>query len=474
MTHPIHRFATSALGTLATVGILCSVAPASLAQEGAKKPATETPKAAGKEAGKKKKAYTPPKLETGVDLGKIKPKAREVPVVKQPTPDERLNERVRAAAASGADKREGPFGRGAFDAGTERFDFGELVEGVEASHTFKLRNGGEGDLVIKRIKPSCGCTLADTLIASPGAEPVVYEPGKPIPPGSEIEVHATLKTKGKRGNASSSIALYTDDPDNAVFRLHLSSQVQSVLEVEPSQINFGHSTPGEKLEGKLSFKNPTGKRFILSVADDQVVPDEMTIDLVAVEPDAEGRSDRWEATVNLGPGLQEGVRNYPLHFVSDMPMVGAVADEATGAVPTYDVRSYAMAQVIGVVFAQPSFVNFSLVRPGQVVARTFRVATRELDYQFPENPEVSIKGFRGEFEYPDNVETTIRMAEDRKSFEVDVRVLDLPEDLEGSFAGFIEVGVKHPTKESLQVRFSGICRKAVGEPTPVRGAQGPK
>jgi hypothetical protein len=42
-------------------------------------------------------------------------------------------------------------------------DFGTVVEGKVVAHTFKLRNEGSADLVIKNVSPACGCTASEHI-----------------------------------------------------------------------------------------------------------------------------------------------------------------------------------------------------------------------------------------------------------------------------------------------------------------------
>ena len=41
-----------------------------------------------------------------------------------------------------------------------RFDFGDIQEGQVVSHSFEIFNSGDEDLIINKVKASCGCTAA--------------------------------------------------------------------------------------------------------------------------------------------------------------------------------------------------------------------------------------------------------------------------------------------------------------------------
>src|SRR5512146_626544 len=59
------------------------------------------------------------------------------------------------------------FGSGAASAaepkvviGQDRFDFGEVFEDRQLSHTFVVKNAGSAPLEITKVDPDCACTVA--------------------------------------------------------------------------------------------------------------------------------------------------------------------------------------------------------------------------------------------------------------------------------------------------------------------------
>lgn len=65
-------------------------------------------------------------------------------------------------------------------------DYGHIQEGQKLEVTFSFKNVGQSNLVIKSVRPSCGCTAAEP-------------PAKPIPPGGTGEITATFDSKGRKG-----------------------------------------------------------------------------------------------------------------------------------------------------------------------------------------------------------------------------------------------------------------------------------
>jgi len=65
-------------------------------------------------------------------------------------------------------------------------NFGTINEGQKLDVSFRFRNTGTTPLVIGRVQPSCGCTVAE-------------QPKEPIAPGAEGQIRATFNSEGRPG-----------------------------------------------------------------------------------------------------------------------------------------------------------------------------------------------------------------------------------------------------------------------------------
>jgi hypothetical protein len=65
-------------------------------------------------------------------------------------------------------------------------NFGTIPEGQKLEVAFRFRNTGTMPLVIVKVQPSCGCTVAD-------------QPTEPIAPGGEGQIKAIFNSKGHAG-----------------------------------------------------------------------------------------------------------------------------------------------------------------------------------------------------------------------------------------------------------------------------------
>jgi len=74
-------------------------------------------------------------------------------------------------------------------------DFGDINEGDKVETTFKFKNTGKSELIITKIKGSCGCTVPSNWKR------------EPIMPGEESEFTVSFNSKGKPNKQQKTITL---------------------------------------------------------------------------------------------------------------------------------------------------------------------------------------------------------------------------------------------------------------------------
>lgn len=92
-------------------------------------------------------------------------------------------------------------------------EFGTIEEGTMASYEFEFKNTGDAALVLKNVKPSCGCTTPEW-------------PKKPIMPGEKAHIKAIYNSKGRPGRFHKSISVTTNIPDNPTIVLYIKGEVK--------------------------------------------------------------------------------------------------------------------------------------------------------------------------------------------------------------------------------------------------------
>lgn len=77
------------------------------------------------------------------------------------------------------------------------FDFGVIIQGEVVVHTFKFKNTGNDDLIIRSTSSTCGCTVSSYT-------------KKPISPGETGKVDVTFNSSGRSGRQHKSVTVLTN------------------------------------------------------------------------------------------------------------------------------------------------------------------------------------------------------------------------------------------------------------------------
>ena len=94
---------------------------------------------------------------------------------------------------------------------SDTYEFGQVAENSDITHTFIVKNAGSAELVIKNVSPACGCTASDF--------------SKQIAPGQEGVVKLTVKTAGMMGKTERYADIISNDPTNPFQKLWLRFEV---------------------------------------------------------------------------------------------------------------------------------------------------------------------------------------------------------------------------------------------------------
>ena len=107
-----------------------------------------------------------------------------------------------------------------FEFSEESFDFGNIKEGDEVSHTFSFTNVGEAPLIIESAKGSCGCTVPNW-------------PKNPIPVGGTGDIEVKFNSKGKPGQQNKTVTI-TANTNPTITRLTIKANVEKAEQVSAS------------------------------------------------------------------------------------------------------------------------------------------------------------------------------------------------------------------------------------------------
>jgi len=92
------------------------------------------------------------------------------------------------------------------------YDFGDIVQGKPVKAVFKVKNTSMVPLTIQRVKPTCGCTVADY-------------PKDPIMPGETGKIVATYNAKGV-GPFTKTVYVYTNSTDPKITLYMKGNQIK--------------------------------------------------------------------------------------------------------------------------------------------------------------------------------------------------------------------------------------------------------
>jgi hypothetical protein len=92
------------------------------------------------------------------------------------------------------------------------FKFGKIKQGDKVEHSYVLTNSGKSDLLIRKVKASCGCTA-------------VQPDKKVIAPGESVNIKTVFNSAGKLGNQNKTVTIITNDPKKSKMILWVKGEV---------------------------------------------------------------------------------------------------------------------------------------------------------------------------------------------------------------------------------------------------------
>lgn len=369
--------------------------------------------------------------------------------------------------------------------GTERHDFGRARQGDQLTHVFRMKSAGTEPLIITQASPTCGCTLGEIKVREEaGTEAILYKFGEPIAAGSDIELEATLDTGSKRNDTQVRIQVYSNDGTAATTTLTLKASIQPFIVATPPYLQLGNIRQGEEKTARITFRTSGGERVALTRDETRrvPVPDGLSVEVVPVTPDEEGKSNQWTATFTIGSDAREGAGGFMLRMNSDVtlpekkastdPAVAAKQKLKNGGKPlVYTCDANISYNVIGALSMTPQYISLGLVRPGQAVVRSARLTAYEDDFDLSGVKVSVVPEGKQELKWADSFAASVKPVSGSNAVDIELRLKGLPEDADGAFRGRVRIETGHPANPELFLRFSGVCRKLAGNaqrPQPVK------
>ena len=162
------------------------------------------------------------------------------------------------------------------------YNFGTVQNRDSIEHTFLLRNDGDEDLVIDRVRTSCGCTAA-------------HLNKQTVPPGKEVELATRLSLKGRDGKQHKNVYVYSNDPKSPLFKLALVGEIKWDVSLKPKRVSFGPVTREAIIEKKVSVTFNTERPFHVT----GILTDAISFCSATIKSVKEG--SQYELYLNLTP-----------------------------------------------------------------------------------------------------------------------------------------------------------------------------
>lgn len=127
------------------------------------------------------------------------------------------------------------------------YNFGTALEGSMVTHNFKIKNVGKGELLLRGVKTSCGCTAA--------------APSKNhLAPGETAAIDVGFDTHFQKGRQTRTITVFTNDPAMPEAIMTMQGVVRQQVAATPEQVNFGKVRKGGTATQVVTIKDLTGKK----------------------------------------------------------------------------------------------------------------------------------------------------------------------------------------------------------------------
>ena len=201
---------------------------------------------------------------------------------------------------------------GTFELRPNFHDFGSVPDGETPSYVFRLQNTDPMPVAVKKLKPSCGCTVPSlryrddegNLVQGLG-HTVGDRPHIVVPPGKVLEVEVQIDTteiKTKNADKLNTVTISTDSPASYYLQLETHILVEAPFNVVPMTLELTRIPVSAGGEGSVDIVPALGFHgWRVSGILEQ--PDDLSCEL---SHETVLGNDKWTLTTRLGAGVAPG------------------------------------------------------------------------------------------------------------------------------------------------------------------------
>ena len=198
-------------------------------------------------------------------------------------------------------------------------DFGTVPQGQVLDANFKLVNEGTKPLLVKGVRPTCGCTVAEF--------------DREIQPGAAGWVKAKLDTTGFAGPISKSILIVTDDPTTPTSSVIIKADVKPFIEALPRPLLRFNAVQGETSSQKVTVVSDQPDAFNVTGVESDAPFVTASVRKLGEDELIKGKhQDQYEVTVTLAPDSPVGPVNATLTVLTSHPKASKLQLKVYGVV----------------------------------------------------------------------------------------------------------------------------------------------
>jgi Protein of unknown function (DUF1573) len=339
-------------------------------------------------------------------------------------------------AGPGAPVVEGPAPKMVFQ--TTAVDFGRILDDkVTPYQEVPFTNEGEGTLIIKDLRASCGCTVGKL-------EKREYAPGE----SGTIQVQ--FKPQGKSNQVRQTVTITTNDPafTNYEAQINVTAYVMPIVRTDPAMINLGILRKGEFVSNIFS---------VIGLYEDFKVVGVEVIGGTGITAEVLGRErisadegrEGWKVEVEvLSDGsAKPGVIRGHIRVHTNDPRRESVSVNLSG-------------QVLGDIAVSEPQIRFGSLDMGATFEHTIRIESRS-------GTPFKILGFKDTSNLEDDIEwivTPLGDTEDHSIYNVKMR-MQMP-DRPGMVRGTTIMTTDMKDEQRIQLMFFGLIKPPAPEVDP--------
>ena len=186
---------------------------------------------------------------------------------------------------------------------TTHFDTGIIANTTPTTLQMPVYNRGKSDLVIAKVKTSCGCTKGEMKQTT-------------IPPGEQSPLMITVDPMKIGGGfeTTKTLTIESNDPANPMLQVQVTSHVEPEVSVEPKELDFGTIDKGKTSEGTVIIRQLTDEPLVIEELINSRNEEGINISYEEIPQDQWAKPEHREYKVIATLGPETPVGKHQLNF----------------------------------------------------------------------------------------------------------------------------------------------------------------